>query len=1180
MEYQTTTTLSPTISREINLQPPFQINPTSNARGTLMIERQSEYNPSQYMSQFEQKMPNQQIQLQHPGQWQTPNVFDHPEREPSQRHQHNVTLPAEEDISFGDYIEKSEHRLSPSQQASIRRLIDSESPVSMGLNTLEQGTLSLAEQQLDLSQYSPQQIPSQLAKPAWTQGQSWQLSSLSQGVQPQQYSVHHQHVQQQPVQQPAQQQPFLDYPLQSPPIQEQPIQQSPLQLIPSIQPTSLPSQLQTKPLFRGELYKNLIQQDMITPNWNEPETPRSLVVEQIKQQQFVPPPRELPVVDNPLLSPQETLPDIFEGRSQSRGVKEAESQPLAKETYERTPVLSPQNSPSTSTPRTVTNSPTPVKPEPKKSDLKQTPPLMPPQQSLQAPENSNSQRQTLLTVLKTVRPPLTERESSAIDRILSLNFNQESLFGALVLEKIISPSSLSQFRTVFTSINAMASGSTAAPAQYHSPLPWSSSDDAPSQTTTAEPNSSSNQSHSTPSKPASKPTTPKLSKKETQSTPPKSSPNQAPPSTTTPPPKQLQSPMSSPSLKERFTKIFLQYAMETNRPKYIESITSLAKTAKTILQLETALKHRGIFTAQDVVKVEQRAVMELRKERENVESSRSTSNRGVSGRGENSLENTSGPSTQLAKNASASRVGASHVHHVSQNSAAKGSNVSTLPATNVRKENAGAPSNAFQASAVQKDTGKRGRPPKVRTATQNPIADGSNELTHGSTAINEPNLNGYAPNSNGAPTNPSAPNGKEDTISDPSAPQILQRRPRKLRPERTIIARALPDRTDLDLSNTIASWPENQIARIILIAAGRDIPGEETAPFNAEFESIKNTWPELKKADLRTLEWDIIDPPKVDLLTAMRKTLETVQSLPKDLVKSGRGRGRPPINTISKSEIIPSSEFTKFIDVDNCSASKPLDFHPPTFTGNTVTGTTTGSVCTPGGNSPGELRKGMLRRQSSHSASPVVSRPSILNTPSTTSTPVTPKKRGRKPKSDLPKTPVQSPEVTPKKLTPQVVVITPRKLTTPAAVAITDDDIIDITPTRSSRNASSRQSTTSPLVKRIPGPIAKSTPKRSVAIDLTEDATQARKTPKRTSAIDQTTAIPLAIPLNSTDSSSDESPQFTPSLPKPVKKQAGYKSYPCRWQACQAELHSFDTLEQHIIKIHGKPDPVTNVSSK
>ena len=1176
MEYQTAT-FSPTLS---TLQPPFQVSPTSNERETPMFERQPEFNPPQYMSQFPQ--PNQHSQFEPPGQWQ---VFD-------QGHQHNVTLPAEEDISFGQYVEENEHTLSPFQQVSIRGLLNSETPVSTGMNTLQPDTLSPTEQRVDLSQYPPltqQLIPSQFVNPAWTQGQSGQLSSPLQDVQPQRQSVQHRPVQQQPVQQPALQQAVLNYPLQSPPIQQEPIHQPPLHSVPSIQSTSPPPQLQPKPAFQGELYKILIQPEIITPTWNKPEKPRPLVVEQLKEQSVPPsqnarilPPQEPVVVDtagnDPLLSPKETLPDSFAGRSESLIPKEAESQLSPKDMYETVPLSPPQNNPSTSIPLIVTDS------EPKKSDLNQTSPLTSPKQSPPALQNPNSQRETLLAVLKTIRPPLTERELSATDRIISLNFNQQSLFGALVLENIITPELSNQFWTVFTSINDTVSGSTAAPAQYHTPLPLSSTDDASVQTTTAAPSTSLNQSHSTPSTPALKSTTPKASTKQTQSTPPK----------------QLQSQMSSPLLKQRITKLFLQRAMETHRSEFIDSITSLAKNTKTILQFEAALKDRGIFTAQEVVKVEQFAVMELRKERENEQSSQSASNQDISRRGETSLENTSGLAAQLAKDASASRVNTpkvsvSHDQPVSQNPATKGSNVSTLPTTNVQNENADAPLTTFEAPTAQKHTGNRGRPPKVRTAAQNPTTNGSNEITNASTIMNGAGINGYAPDSNGAQSNPSAPKGKEDATSDPSAPQVHQRRPRKLRSDKAIIARALPDRADLDLSNTITSWPENQIARNILIAAGRDIPGEETAPLNADFESIKNTWPELKKADLRTLEWDVIDPPKVDLLAAIRKTLEITQRLPKDFMKPGRGRGRPPTNTAWRLSLIPSSspstqlgvgEVTKPKDIDNHSLSgpfetQPLDFPPPTLTGNGMTGTTTGTVSTRGGDSPGGSNS-MLRRQSSHSASPATPRLSVPKPVSTTSTPATPKKRGRKPKSDLPKTPVQITEVTPRKLTPQVVIITPRKTTTPEAVVITDDDVIDITPTKSSgKNATRRQSKTSSLIKRNSvSPIAKSTAKRSATIGLTKRVQHAKQTPKRTSVIDLTTATPLAIPLNPTDSSDDEPPQFTPTPPKPVKKQAGYKSYPCRWQACQAELHSFDTLEQHVIKIHGKPVPLTNVSSK
>lgn len=1157
----------------INLQPPTQVIPTSNARGTPMVERQPGFNTSQYVSQF---------QLQHPGQGQRPNVLDHTGTRTSQGHQYNVTLPAKEDISLGQNVVESEHELSPSQHASTRRLLNDELPVPLGLNDLQPVNLPRTEQQFALSQYpleTQQLVHSQLAN------QSGQFLSLSEGLHP--------------VQQSVPQQSVLHHPLQPPPVLQKPTQQPPPQLVPSIQSTSQPPETQHQPAIRGELYKNLIQQETITTPRNESEI-RPIIIEQRKPQSVsppqssrIPPPLEVPMVNtaekDPLLSSDETLPNILASSPKSQGPKEIDSQLSPREMHESTPIPPPQDCPRILTTRNVANSPTT-----KKSDLKWRPPLTYPQQSLEAPKIVNTKRQTLLAVLKSIRPPLTERESSAIDRILSLEFNRESLFAALVLEHIISSKSLGIFRTAFTRIDAI-SGSTAAPVRYHSALRLSSND-APAQTTTAPPNSSSKRSHSTLWKPESKSSTRKLPTKQTQSTALKSSLKRGPLPTKMSPPKQLRLPMPSPVLKEKITKLFLQYAVETSRPEYIGSITSIAKTAKTILQLETAIKDRGIFSAQEIVKVEQRAVMELRNERENEQSSHSASDQGVSGIGETSLENTSSPTAKLKQDADVRRistpdVSASHVQPVSQNPASKGYNVSTLHVTNVKKANAGAPSNvsaASQAPSKQNQLAKFGRPPNVRTATQNPSTDGSNQVANGSNQMNGANVNNVTTSTNGAPLNSSVSNGKED-ISDPSAPLVQQRRPRKLRVEKSIIAQAVPCRADLDLSNTIASWPENQIARNILIAAGREIPGRDSSPLNEEFECIKTTWPELKKADLRTLEWDIIDPPRVDLLAAIRKTLEITKKLPKNFMKSGRGR--PPINRSSLNRSsFPSTqsgagEFTKYNGIDNSSSSEPLktqplDVPPPMFTGNGVAETATTSMSTPGGNSPGGFGTGTLRRQSSHSASPVAPGRCVPNPPSTISTPTTPTTRGRKPKSDLAKTPVQITEVTPRKVTPQIVITSPKKSTTMPCDSIADDDTTDITPTKSSwKNALPRQSATTRLVKRTStSPIAKNIQKRSSLLDLRKEVLRAKRTPSLASTIDLKTTIPPAIPLNSADSSDDEPLISTP--PKPVKKQTGYKSYPCRWQACRAELHSLDTLEKHVTKVHGNRDPATNVSSK
>jgi hypothetical protein len=101
-------------------------------------------------------------------------------------------------------------------------------------------------------------------------------------------------------------------------------------------------------------------------------------------------------------------------------------------------------------------------------------------------------------------------------------------------------------------------------------------------------------------------------------------------------------------------------------------------------------------------------------------------------------------------------------------------------------------------------------------------------------------------------------------------------------------------------------------------------------------------------------------------------------------------------------------------------------------------------------------------------------------------------------------------------------------------------------------------------------PIATSSPSRSsrgaatqnITIDLTE------------------TAPAIAIPLNHSQSSDEDSSDLSPHgspLKSVTPLEPGYKSYHCRWQACHAELHSFDTLEQHVLKVHGKPDKKTKV---
>ena len=500
-----------------------------------------------------------------------------------------------------------------------------------------------------------------------------------------------------------------------------------------------------------------------------------------------------------------------------------------------------------------------------------------------------------------------------------------------------------------------------------------------------------------------------------------------------------------------------------------------------------------------------------------------------------------------------------------------------------------------------------------------------------------------------------------------------------------------------DLSSQIASWSVDQIARNVLLAAGRRIPHEIAPRLNEALEDLASRWKQLKHADLTTLKWDVLDPPKLGteqavsmpnsvpqqvpqsaaraeiMATAVSArsnevdltTLTSVPSKPSipELTMSNndvagpkvpKKRGRPrkqgqPVKLVALPDVSSglSASTPLIISISSSTKSSPANSvtrepapNAPSFEKKVGQVPVLAPHYVSDGQSSttalnASLSKSMTKIQATNAAAgnvkfrkssdmhgfpigaPYFGKPVHVqqhNQPTTaiqpTNVPFAPipstkatfpsqsstvpsgnvsrlgasmfrpaktqvpiaKPPAPKTKSSLPSTPTKSVtlnsgEYTPPKgnTTPQVVIISPAQRMTPRAAIISDDDdLVDITPSKPSAKRTSPQHRS----------VTKTPVSRRKNARPTAGLPNSRSTPQK-GASDLTTPI-KAIPLAATSSSEEE--DSPPPIGEDEKHSPTSKSYPCRWRACHADLHSFETLEQHILKVHGKPDPKTKVS--
>lgn len=1048
MEYQTTT-FRPSlgIPGQVNLQPPTQVSPTSNTRGTPMIAKQ--YPPAPEFQDAMEYPPR--FQANEPVQALPPATLQSQQQPPLAPVQPTLAATSNpfdtrfmQEFSWGPATTEQRYRdaipLPPGQEEFVHQYPNESQqggqalPISTGMNS--QNFL-----------YQTQRVPISFVEPQSgqhsLQGLEYGRSQLATGVSMQGYTAWH-HVHQEVVPQQSFLQQPVQWPIQQPaqPVQQpmhwpEPVQQQPF-ASQSIQSTQfLPhTHPPANPAFRGELYKNFIQRDNVILPYYKTESPYSTPTKPVITQQAVSGPLDI----NTLPQPQSEQKIITSGTVPPQDI------------FPTLDTLSEPASPDETLPNFPANllKLAAAQPQPRPTIASSAPQLPPSTTKSAAPGQDTAPKQKVPEIINQKVAPVIE---------------------------------------------------------------------------------------------------------------------------------------SNPSTKEGWVvKLFQEYAVEIDRLEAVGVIEEMAKETD-IYALELSLEKCGVFTAEDIMNVKKRASEKLERIRQ-----------GKAKVGELS-EATTDTSTALKVQNVGQVVGTVSTSKRQDTVISSGK----TPAATISGQNMGdlkgqttestleSPQNWTHVEQLRHAPGLLSRQMtnnssngqitgtkaagEVKTSTQDPPP--TNDTTsdvprtfNGSNQANEnadPNPNGYVPI---PPT--SGPNGTQNSNSAPFAPKIKKRRG-KLPQEKTI-AHALPyNLNDMNLHPHISSWPINQIARTILIAAGKDIPNEEaTRPLNMGLESLKTTWPQLKNAELTTLEWDVIDPPPVDMLTAVRRKLEVMKNS-----SATRDPFAQPPTMGSLPKTVPSYatprtntnvvDFTKFRDIDNGSSFEPITIPPlPALSqnGSEVSGTSASKrkrgrprkvlpTMVPEGKPLNELEKSMFHRSPSSSKAIPKSAPTtpIQNTPNSTT-----------------------------KLTPQVI-ITPTKTTTPVAAIVIDDDddVMDITPMKRTRRRSTssplaKRATASPITRRTTSPTAKRRTASPVAKRTSSPLTKHSPISKKD--------IPPTIPLDTTDSSSsDECPIIlTPSPENPTKRDIGYKSYPCKWQNCHADLHSFETLEQHVLKIHGKFEPKTNVS--
>jgi hypothetical protein len=109
---------------------------------------------------------------------------------------------------------------------------------------------------------------------------------------------------------------------------------------------------------------------------------------------------------------------------------------------------------------------------------------------------------------------------------------------------------------------------------------------------------------------------------------------------------------------------------------------------------------------------------------------------------------------------------------------------------------------------------------------------------------------------------------------------VLQRQPKPTKPMViSTVAQSLPyNRSEMDLTEKIHSWPIDQIAHIVHQAAGKTIPGSNEKVLNHEFMNMVRSL-SIKHADLSTIEWDVLDPPEsTDIAASVRDKLAVLDN--------------------------------------------------------------------------------------------------------------------------------------------------------------------------------------------------------------------------------------------------------------------------------------------------------------
>ena len=479
---------------------------------------------------------------------------------------------------------------------------------------------------------------------------------------------------------------------------------------------------------------------------------------------------------------------------------------------------------------------------------------------------------------------------------------------------------------------------------------------------------------------------------------------------------------------------------------------------------------------------------------------------------------------------------------------------------------------------------------------------------HGTTVTQSQNVGSSNGIANGQVS--TAQNGAPNSSAGTPTPSVKTAKKTKTARKPKIIAHRLPDRQLYDLSPMIQSWPINSIASNILIAAGRPVPskGNDSASTagtrpNEGLEIMASNYKVLKKAELRTLEWDLLDPPPVETdlndskketsteafnkgLEAGRKVLKTI--LQSDTAPSGTssgGVGALPIGLKKFGELDTSTDPSLFSNPPNLLTMLGLPINNMTNEKPTQKTSITEPIAISDSSDPSladlvaELRNSVPKPAvNTDSPKSILGKSMFKRVEPGTPTKPAPYAR---PANYNPSTAVMGRIVSGKdsgkgvgtsRMIPEVV-ITKTPVRTPGmAVVFSDEYLRSLRKGSGKRNSSTRDKIVSPLGKKSNVTISskKSTPTNTKSKKSSPTTSPAINRPARRTKIDLTTVPINSIPLNHPSSPSLSSVSSSSS---PADSPERFLSYSCLWQNCNAQLHSYDTLEQHVLKVHGKVDP-------